>query len=320
MRAKMYWLSLLMAPLFPAWAGPLQTAQVGADARWVVHVDVDRLRTTAVGQALMDQLTAGAGGRKMDALAAILGADLRRDLSGATLYGPTTNEADAVVLLAGRLNQQQLETLVKADDGYRAETYQGATVHSWVDRSKQPARRAHAAMLPGGPLVLAGSGPALRGALDVLQGRATALSSDNRHGLALDPSAAATFFLAGADLAGLKSADAPPKAQTLRQARSGSISLGEEGADSVGRLRLVAATPEGAKLMADAARGLMAVAQLSDETDAATRELLNSLQIEQQGSEAGLTLRMPAQKVAVWLRVQIEKDAKKKAAAAAAVE
>lgn len=299
-----------------ACAVPFNPAQVPAAAAWVMHVDVDNLRQTAPGRALTERLTAGKGGQQMDALAAVLGIDLRRDLSGFTLFGPSNNDREGVALLRGRFDPARLEVLLKADAGYRSETYQGSTMHSWIDREKK--ERRFGALL-GDAALVSGSKAAVQRALDVLQARAPALATQNPNQLPL-PEPSAAFAVAAANLTRLPMTNSAPNARTLRLARAGSFTMSETAGQVVGRLNLQADREESARLMADAGRGLLAMALLDDQQDAASRELLQSIRIEQAGAAVTLSLGMPAEKAAVWLRVQMEKDEQKKAAEAAAVE
>lgn len=297
-------------------AVPFNAAQVPAASAWVMHLDADALRQTAPGRALMEQLGTGKGGQQMDALAAVLGWDMRRDLSGLTLFNTTGDEREGVALLRGRFDPARLEVLLKADPGYRSEAYQGTTVHAWIDQEKKQRRFG---ALVGDVAVVSGSKAAVQRALDVLQARAPGLSTQNPNQLPL-PEPGAAFAVAAANLTRLPMTNSAPNARTLRLARSGSFSMSESAGQVIGRLSLQAEREESARLMADAGRGLLAMAQLDDAQDAASRELLQALRIEQAGPAVVLHLAMPAEKAAVWLRVQMEKDAQKKAAAAAAVE
>ena len=297
-------------------ATPFNAAQVPAAAAWVMHLDAEALRQTAPGRALMEQLGTGKSGQQMDALAAVLGWDLRRDLAGLTLFNTTGDEREGVALLRGRFDPARLEVLLKADPGYRSEAYQGTTVHAWIDQEKKQRRFG---ALAGDVAVVSGSKAAVQRALDVLQARAPGLGAQNPNQLPL-PEPGAAFALAAGNLSRLPMTNNAPNARTLRLARSGNFSLSESAGQVIGRLRLQAEREESARLMADAGRGLLAMALLDDAQDAATRELMQALRIEQAGPEVSLHLAMPAEKAAVWLRVQMEKDAQKKAAAAAAVE
>ena len=297
-------------------AAPFNAAQVPAAAVLVLHLDADALRQTAPGRALLEHLNSGKGGQQMDALAAVLGWDLRRDLAGLTLFNTTSDEREGVALLRGRFDPARLEVLLKADAGYRSEVYQGATVHGWIDQEKK--QRRYGALL-GDLAVVSGSKAAVQRTLDVLQARAPALAGANPNQLPL-PEAGAAFALAAANLAAFPLTNTPPHARSLRMARSGSFTLAEAGGQVLGQLTLRAEREEAARLMADAGRGLLALAQLDDQQDEAAREMLRALRIEQGGSEVALHLTLPAEKAAVWLRMQLQKDAQKKAAEAAAVE
>ena len=307
-------LGLALASAAPA--APFNPAQVPAAATWVMHVDLDNLRQTAPGRALAEQLSGGKSGQQLDALAAVLGVDLRRDLTGFTLFGASNWDRDGVAVLRGRFDPARLEVLLKADPGYGVETYQGTALHTWIDREKN--ERRYGALL-GDLALVSGSKAALQQSVDVVQARGASLAGQNPNQLPL-PAPGSAFAVAAANLTRLPMATNAPNARTLRLARAGSFTLAEQGGQVVGRLSLRAERDESARLMADAARGLLAMAQLDEQQDAATRELLQSFRVEQTGSSVELQMGLPAEKAAVWLRLQMEKDAQKKAAEAAAVK
>src|SRR5579862_9035749 len=56
----MKYLALILSSILPMSSvvvgSPLQKEQVGADAKWLVHLDVDKLRSTAIGDYVINQL------------------------------------------------------------------------------------------------------------------------------------------------------------------------------------------------------------------------------------------------------------------------
>jgi hypothetical protein len=315
MKRWMFGITTAALSAVQAFAVPFNASQIGSGARWVLHVDADQLRTTLVGQAFLQQLATGPEAAKLDALTLLIGSDLRRDLSGVTLYGASDREEDGVVLVQGKFNAQQLTTLAKANDGYTAQAYRGTTIHTWPDAKKGPGKSTHAAILPSGMVVFGGSDGALKAALDAATGQAPTLAVENRFGLRTDSANGQSVFMAAADLAGLKNAKAKANAQTIRQARSGAVTIGQTGGDVVAHVHLESDSPENAQKMHDAVRGLIAIVQLSDEADAQTKNFAESVQLQQQGQNLDITLTRPAQQVADWLVSEMAKKAKSKAAA-----
>lgn len=297
-------------------ATPFAPARVPAGALWVIHADLDSLRASAPGRALSEHLATGKAGQQMDALAAVVGIDLRSDMTGLTLYGTSPAERDNVAVLQGRLDAQRIEVLLKANAGYKAEAYQGLTLHSWIDDKKK--ERQFGAIV-GDLAVVSGSRATAQRAIDVLQARAASLAAQNPNQLPL-PAAGTAFLLAAANLSQVQMTNAAPKARTLQLARAGSLVFSEQAGQVIGRLLLQSDQEPNARLIADAGRGLLALAQLDRQNDVQALELLQAIRVDQAGPEVSLNLAMPAEKVAVWLRTELQKDAKKKEAEAAKVE
>ena len=282
-------------------AGPFDAAKVSSDARWIVHFDAERLRQSQVGAAVTKGLSEGLAGRRMDALTALIGMDLRRDISDITLYGTSERKEDGVCLIAGAINEKQLVTLIRGDAAYTSTGYSGTTIHSWNDKREN--HRVFAASAGGGLLAISSSEASLKRALDIAAGRSTSLARENK--LGLKAPADATLFMACADLTGLKNAAA--EAQTLRAAKSGSIAIGESGNDIVATASLVAESPESAKNMIDAARGIVAMILLDEKTDARTREALRSVVLDSNGSAVTVSARIPAQSITDAINKEIAK-------------
>lgn len=294
-----------------AQAAPLNAGQVGANAKWVLHLDVEGLRATQVGKILMQKLTTGDDNNRLNALAAMLGCDLRKDLAGVTLYGPSDVEDEGVVILHGKFNKQQLETFVKADDAYASEDYKGATIHSWIDKKKN--KRMYGTILAGGEaIVMSGANASVKAELDVLGG-GSSLATQNEGKLSLG-AANGSVLIAAADLAKMKSAKT--SAQTLKFANSASASISEQGADAVGTVVIEADSAQNAQQMNDALRGILAMIQLNDKTDQNTKDALKATGVDLQGTTLKISIHMPAQTLADTLQKKMTEDDAKKAASA----
>ena len=106
----------------PAAAEGLKAKQVPANAQWIAHVDIDGFKTSKLGKFTLGRLKDVAA--PIDAVAAMLQFDPRKDLSDITAYG-NHSKADqpenAAVLLNGRFKPDHLMTLLKAGEGLKVE-------------------------------------------------------------------------------------------------------------------------------------------------------------------------------------------------------
>lgn len=81
---------------------PLQPGHVAADAAWVVHLDVESLARSPLGDRLRQRLATPPLNRPIESMALAWGFDPRMDLDGLTAYGSKMDGSDAVCLLYGR--------------------------------------------------------------------------------------------------------------------------------------------------------------------------------------------------------------------------
>ena len=77
----------LLASSGPTRAATLQRGDVSADPAWLLHLDCDGLRPTAIGQYLLAEMDKPEAKAKLDAFESIFKFDLRTQLHGITLYG-----------------------------------------------------------------------------------------------------------------------------------------------------------------------------------------------------------------------------------------
>lgn len=291
-------------------AAPLNTAQVGADAKFVVHLDVDALKTTQAGKLLLQRTSTGAENNKLNALAAILGFDLRKDVSGVTVFGAPNAGDEGVIVFNGRFDGQQLVTFVKANDGYTSDSYKGTTVHSWTDEKKNN-KRTYGVVIGGSTIAMSDKKSALHAALDAIGG-GDSIASQNASKLALG-GAKDAVLLAAADLAQVNKGK-PANAQTLKQAKSGVASIREDGDEMVVSIGLEADTVENAQLMNNAVRGLLAIVQLDEKTDQKTKDAFAGAKVELQGTSLSASMRMPAKVLVDAMQKKMqEEDARKQA-------
>ena len=80
-------------------AGPLNRADVSAQAVWVAHIDCDTLRPTTLGQYLVTELEKPDATTKFAAFQSIFSFDPRKQLHGITLYDAGSTPEDGVLLL-----------------------------------------------------------------------------------------------------------------------------------------------------------------------------------------------------------------------------
>lgn len=289
--------AVTLAGLGTSQAEPIQPKAVMDDPAWVLHVDVDALRPTAIGKYILAELDKPGQRDKLAMFENIFSFDPRKALHGVTLYGPTTTPEDAVALVYADFDPEHLTQMAEVAQDHQSTAHGKQTIHSWIDAKKagkggQPARIY--AAIHGGRVVLFGQKEErLEEALDVLDG----LKPSLRVG-ALLPRAGAGESAAVVQGAARKFdvKIPPPVAAFLKQVKQFSLRLTEEQGNLVGSLALEAVDEGTGKQMANLARGLVALLSLQKEKPEAAK-LAEGLSVMDDGARAVIKLSLPAQEV-----------------------
>ena len=306
-RAIGLWMGGMVLAAVTVQASPLQAERVGAGARWVAHVDVDKLKTTQCGRYLLDQLDKDEPNRKLLAFQAMFNFDPRKDVSAVTFYGIDNRPENTVTLVRGTFDTQRLETLVRAGDEYEETKHGNHVVHSWIDR-KHGERRMFASIMGDGTVVLAGE-KAVQTALDVLDGLAPKAAAGTFPGLTPDRQTA--IFIASADLAGVTNVN--PRAAILSQASTAYLALTESGDQFQADIGLGAKTVEAATQIESVARGMIALAMLGQEDRPELAKMAGATTIVRTGLKVDVALHYPAADLIAGLR-QMAQQAPKEGA------
>ena len=294
-------LVLGLAPL--SRAEPLELKRVAADAKWVVHVDVDALRASTVAQkAYQKCLEMHKGAEKMmDMGCRMIGMDPRKDLHGVTIYGKDTDKEHGVMILHADVNQKLLLEMVKKAPEHKATAYGSYELHSWMHKGwKKESRMVTGVFYKPNVLVFAGCDEAVKAALDVLDGKSAGIT-DRESPLAgrLMPG---SIFIARAAAINPKT-----RCPVLQQAESFRIALGENKGESFYRARLVMKSTEAVDQLKAINEGFRALVSLRHGSDAQVMKLIGGLKTTSEGTT--INIRWSASADDVW--AVAEKTAKK---------
>ena len=121
----------------PAPADGLQKSRVPAGARWLVHLDVEALKSSQLYKALREQSAAKDGTNELDAgiaqIQVTIGLDPLADFKSATLYCTTKAPEKCVALLAGNEKIDEAVARLKTMANYRTEQVGARSMHVWGD-------------------------------------------------------------------------------------------------------------------------------------------------------------------------------------------
>jgi hypothetical protein len=313
---KLTWFACgLVAATVATPAAPLQRADVAGEATWVLHVDCDALRPTAIGQFLLSEVEKPEAQAKFAAFQSIFNFDPRRQLHGLTLYSTGKTPEDGVLLVYADFDPDRLLTLAKAAKDYHGITYKQQTIHNWIDEKKiakdgvKP--RVYAAIQGGHIVVFAQQEKRVAQALDVLDRAAPNLASSGGFPQ-LGASGSASFIQAAARKMELP--DSTPNAALFRLAKSARLEIGEAQGQLRGTLNLEADSEEVAMQMALVGQGLVALMKLQKD-EAGSVKLAEGLSLKQNGSGVVVSLTVPTTGAIELMKADAAKKAQKKAKA-----
>jgi hypothetical protein len=283
-------------------ATPLKTTEIPAEPSWLVHLDCDALRPTAIGEYLLAELEKPEAQAKLGAIQTILSFDPRKQLHAITLYSPTDSPDTGVMLINADFDSDRLVTLVKGANDYQATTHGKYTIHNWIDDKKKPKDgvkpRVYGALHGGHLIILAQHEAPVAAALDVLDHTAPNLSSSKTF-TPFGATGGSVFLQAAAHNLNFASKD--PNAAVLRLSKSLRLQIGELDHQIKGTLSAQANDEEVAKNIAAVAQGLASFVKLQQEKPQAVK-LAEALSFKQDGAAVLVTLAIPSDDAVAMLK------------------
>lgn len=163
----------LSAMVFTAGAAPLNKTNIGADAHWVIHLDLEAFRKSKLGTLILNEIQTQFG-EKVQAIQELIGSNVLTDFSHFTLYGPDHEEQNAVLLAEGRFNPQKLTALLLLNPQYKKSTYRDYTLYGWY--AEQQGKNQIGTFARENLIAISQNQESLQQALDVLDGKRPSLS------------------------------------------------------------------------------------------------------------------------------------------------
>ena len=306
---------LLLASLtFASWtSAALQPSIVGADAQWVLHLDLNTFRTTKLGHELITFATA----QQKEQTASPLHLDIAKLLTtvgSATAYG--TNFSKDPKQMDGTLILQGTAELRKIAEAYVAQ----ATVSQpeIIAPLKDFPVEAYSVgkddkviiAFPPEPIILVGKAPdQLLQAREVFRGKVAGLNKANQSPLkALLAAKGDAYFQAASVIpAGEAFAENAPQARILQMTRSVALTMGETNENVFARLSLLAASEEMGEKLSKILQGFAAMASLAETNDQHLTEFLQSISVKRDSRNVTLDLLYPSVRLAEIARSLSEK-------------
>jgi len=310
-------LTLVLALAATAVGSPLQKEQVAADAKWLVHLDVDKLRSTAIGDYVINQVLDS----KLGPLTRQFDFELDwKKVRSLTAYGTgfqSESSFNGVLLVNTELDlQKALDAAIEKtsqDTNNKSASIQktlegDVTTYSLKDHM-------FVSFQPGRPVIVAKSLDSIQKAGEVLSRTSPNLASTKA--FSEFPKAQEPFFFMGAVEAfnpntavaeGSHDGDAlNPKAKILKMADGGRVVLGEDSHQLFLDLSLKAKSAEVVTQMQQVIQGMIALASLSQPDNQDLQRLAQSAKVSAAGNIVTLNLGYPADQAVLLLSSNINK-------------
>jgi hypothetical protein len=276
-------------------AGPLDQRQVAAEAKWLVHVDLDAAREGKVCKAIFEH---GKGKRYLRAIHHALGLDPSKEIHGMLLYGAQFTYKRGVTIVQVDVDAERLTAFLKKMPDYKTTRHGKHTLHTWT--RKGHGQTSMTACSPGKVIVLGRNGSDVKAALDVLDGRAAGLADGDSPlaGPAFRDKTVAGRVVFQVRAVGLAGPDVPFKSPIVRQSESLVMVVGEREGQAFARARLTAKSDEVARLMLSVIEGRLANERLEYGDDEEAKKVLQALVVAVDGK--AVTLEWKGSLDSVW--------------------
>ena len=285
-------------------AAPLDTKNVAADAKWVVHVNVNAIRDSLIVKKAFEScpFLKDESGKHFDMIRDKIGVDLRKDLHGITLYGPDADKTHAVTIVFAKVDEKLLLDKVQKAADHKVTRVRAARDPLLDAEARREDRTRGRGLLQARRAGLRGQRERGRRGHD---GAGRQVARHYRSQVAAGRPAPG-----GLDLRGpfdRHSAQAP--GPVLQQAESFRVALGESDGKSFYHANVVMKTPLAATEVKAIADGFKALGGLKFTGNAEVLKLVNGLQTSVQ--DKSVKIRWDAAAADVW--TVVEKAAKKAA-------
>ncbi len=294
-----------------ALAGPLLKEQVSADARWLLHLDVEAGLRTQLGGYIGSNIVAERLFNPLADLKDTFGVELDwRKFQSFTAYGTDyESRADDTGVLIIKSSQSipamldavvaKLEEASGVGQGDLKKRKDGAV--TWYDLKGE----AFGAAGRGGVFVMSKSRGRVETALAVLEGKSANLGSSKT--LAGFPPVSSSFFFLGL-AEGFNNATAlPPQARVFKNSNGGQLSVGEKSGQVQLQLSLSAKDAEATAQIQQVFQGLLALATLSQDKNKDLAQLAQAVKVSTNSTFVNVSVELPATNVIAKVREGLRK-------------
>ena len=279
-------------------ASPIPSGQIPENAKWVAHLDLDKLQHSKLGETLAKQFLDPQLGQMAEKLHKDLGIEFDwRKIHGLTAYGTNLKkkpDAHTVVLVQSELPlRDALNTalarlrqagVIEKDLPIQRLDQEGQEVFTFN-------KEIYASLAEKNLLVLGKSQRAVSNAIAMLQGKGATTSKSSI--LTETTAGDASFLSLRLSETFHEGLDLPPQAQALKMTEGAKLSLGEAADSLVAKLALRTKTAEAVEQLQQALQGVLALATLGTAENVQLQQLLKGIHVDHQDREVNVALQYP---------------------------
>lgn len=272
---------MLTALTSPSISGEsLQTKLIPAEAKWLIHIDVEKFAQTELKQ-ILEKISENNMGREIMGIEKILGINFFNDISAVTMIGMNNDNDEPVVAISGKLDKTHLLGLLKEEESPDEINYGNFLIYNWDDDT--------CGVFAGDNLlIISENRSGIEKVLDTFSGKGKNFSGTSlqRQFRSLSPD---TFLIAAAENISelLDEDDDDFGALILQKTESAFFSANEKNGIVRMELSLQTDSPETATNMESMVTGLKAFLFMNDKIDPEW-DIIKSLKVSAKGASVVL--------------------------------
>ena len=290
-------------------AAPLNVDNVGADANWVVHADLDQFRSTDFGKLIETRLDEGGISEKLQNFAKVFSFNPLNDVRDITIYGQDKDEHKTAILISGIFEQEKLLALLRLNPDYGEEVYEDIILRRWSDE-KKGGKMMYGCFYTDDLIVMSSGEGTAKHAVDVLKGKAGHADATTFNQPALSDRSA-FIRIAIRNFESIANAD-KQQPVVMKQIQSLYAGAGESGQQFNAIAILSAKSAEAAQGITKVIEGFVALAVLSGEENIQLSELAKKVLITCEGNIVQIRLSDSPQAIAEMVAENIKNKAENK--------
>ncbi len=295
-----------MGIVLPVLGGPLAKEQVAASANWVVHLDMDRLNQSKLGQLIRNEMIEKGLEAKLLEFKQTFSFHPLDDVRNVTVYGQGEDKAKAVVLIQGNYDKQTLLGLVQLNESYEEIRDGNLVIHSWIDENKN--ERAYGIFYDADQVLIAGSVEAVKLGVAVLNGKEKNAKDEGSFSLPATKGPGAILLAAAKDVSTMAN---HKNALIFKQTDELTLVIGEANEQFYIDGDLKAKTPEAAVAVGQMAQGLIAVGVLAGKNHPELAQLAASIGITVENNLVQVSFQMASEKIFAALKKVCDREQQK---------